>query len=378
MALPARHLIDLIRRAAPEDTAAEWDRVGIQCGDPDTKVDAVVLALDVRLSTIQLAIESDAGLIIAHHPLIFEPLKHIDPQSFPGRELVCLIERRIALYVAHTNADASRILSINRAIGAKLPLKSSSPFAAPPQAPAIKLVTFVPTKAVDKVRASLAQAGAGRIGEYESCSFNLTGTGTFLGSMESNPSIGERGRLERVEEVRLEMVCPKRSLHEILKALWKSHPYEEAAYDLYPLMEYQSGMHFLWEGELEREMTVEEFAHIVKERLGDGIAPVRFAGERGTLVKRIAWCSGGGKSLIQSLDPSRFDVYLTGDTGHHDALNCLSRGIALVDLDHYYTERLFIEVVSGYLSRHLPEGGVRLIPDTSGPVFQTPESPSLP
>ncbi len=373
MPLPASHLIDLIRKAAPEATAAEWDRVGIQCGDPGRLVDVAVITLDVRPSTIQLAMQSGAGVILAHHPLIFEPLKRIDPSTSPGRELVSLVENRIVLYVAHTNADSSRVLSMNGAIGRRLPLLSSSPAAAPRQLPDIKLVTFVPVADADKVRESLAQAGAGRIGEYESCSFNLIGTGTFLGSVDSNPTVGQRGSLERVEEVRLEMICPKRVLDGVLKALWESHPYEEVAYDLYPLAEYQSGMHFIWEGELEREMTLEEFAHVVRERLGDGIAPIRFAGDGGTRVRRVAWCSGGGKSLIQFLDPSRIDVYLTGDTGHHDALDCLSRGIALVDLDHYYTERLFIEVVIDYLSRHLPEDGIRLIPDTSGPVFRTPQ-----
>lgn len=378
MSLPARHILDLIRKVAPESTAAEWDRTGLQCGDPDSLVDAVVLALDVRPSTIQLAVDSGAGLIIAHHPLIFEPLRRIDPRVSPGRELISLIEQRIVLYVAHTNADASRVLSMNDAIGARLPLKSFSPATAPVQVADVKLVTFVPVEAADKVRDCLARAGAGKIGEYESCSFNLTGTGTFYGSNEANPTVGQRGRLERVEEVRLEMVCPKRGLDAILKALWDSHPYEEVAYDLYPLSGYQPGIVFMWEGELEQEMPLEEFARVVRDRLGDGIAPIRFAGNSATLVKRVAWCSGGGKSLIQFLDNTRIDVYLTGDTGHHDALECLSKGIALVDLDHYYTERLFLNMVGGYLSQQLPEGVVRLIPDTSGPVFRTPQGCYLP
>ena len=377
MSLPASQIINLIRKAAPEETAAGWDRVGLQCGDPRKTVEAVVIALDVRPSTIELAIQSGAGLILAHHPLIFEPLKRIDPQTSPGRELVSLIERGMVLYVAHTNADASRTLSMNGAMGARLPMKSFSPAAAPPQASDIKLVTFVPADSIDQVRDSLAQAGAGVIGEYGSCSFNLTGTGTFLGSNASNPAIGERGKLERVEEVRLEMVCPKRVLDGVLKSLWESHPYEEVAYDLYPLAGYQSEMHFVWEGELEQEVSLEEFAFTVRERLGDGVAPVRFAGERSSRVKRVAWCSGGGKSLIQFLDPARVDVYLTGDTGHHDALNCLSRGIALVDLDHYYTERLFMDQMCDYLSRHLPDGAVRLIPDTAGAVFQVPQGPQV-
>lgn len=369
MEIRASTLIDLLRRAAPEASAESWDRVGWQCGDPELPVQAVVIALDVRPETIECAIREEAGLLIAHHPLLFEPVTRIDPHSFPGRELTALIENRITLYVAHTNVDRSPTLSLNAAIGRRLPLKSHGPMASKWQDSDLKLVAFVPLNAVGQVRAALAEAGAGQIGEYTNCSFAIPGTGTFLGSESSSPTVGEKGKLETVEEIRLEMICPKRGLNRILRALWDSHPYEEVAYDLYPLSGYEDPRQFLWAGELAEETTLSRFAGLVRECLGDGLAPVKFAGDPGRRVKRVAWCSGGGKSLVKHLLPSDTDVYLTGDTGHHDALACLSKGIVLVDLDHYYTERLFLETIRDYLLRKLPDGSVRWILDPSGPVY---------
>ncbi len=367
----AATLIDLLRKAAPEASAESWDRVGLQCGDPERPIRAAVIALDVRPETIECAVREEAGLLIAHHPLTFEPMPRVDPRSFPGRELTALIENRIALYIAHTNIDRSPTLSMNAAIGKRLPLKSHGPMASQWRAAELKLVTFVPVKALEQVRAALAEAGAGQIGEYSSCSFAIPGTGSFLASETSNPTVGERGRLETVEEIRLEMVCPKRRLDRILRALWDSHPYEEVAYDLYPLSGFEDPRQFLWAGELAEAVPLSRFASLVRECLGDGVAPVKFAGDPDRKVKRAAWCSGGGKALVKHLHPSEADVYLTGDTGHHDALACLSKGVALVDLDHFYTERLFMETIRDYLEQNLPQGRVRLILDPSGPVYHS-------
>jgi dinuclear metal center YbgI/SA1388 family protein len=370
MAIPCDRIIELIRTVAPEENAANWDNVGLQCGDPKQPVAAVVLALDVRVETVEFAIEREAGLIVSHHGLIGSPLKRIDPTSSPGRELTMLLENGIALYVAHTNVDASPVLSMNATIGKRLPLKDFGPVAAPLRQDEMKLVTFIPKESVDAVRAALSEAGAGTIGEYTQCSFSLLGRGTFRGGKGTNPAIGEKGRLEEVEEFRMEMVCPKNRLDRVLTALWDSHPYEEVAYDLYPVAGYKTDLHFLWRGETEEAMTLSEFALAVKHRLGDGIAPVKFAGDPELSVREVAWCSGGGKGLIPLAGSLGVDVYLTGDTGHHDGLDSLSRGLALVDLDHYYTEHLFVENVRGFLAQELEGSDVTLLPDPVGPVYK--------
>jgi len=369
MTVSIGEIAGIIRKVAPENTAAEWDNVGLFCGDEEERVDTVVLALDVREETLALAVASEAGLILSHHPLVFSPLKRIDVRTHPGKEIALLLENRIALYTAHTNLDSSQILSVNASIGRRLPLRDFGPVAAPIQTAGMKLVTFVPVDSADRLRESLAEAGAGVIGEYSHCSFSLPGTGTFLGSEEAKPVVGQKGNLERVEEIRLEMLCPKDRLDRILSALWASHPYEEVAYDLYPLAGYRSDTHYLWMGELESERPLSVFASEVKHALGEGVAPVKFAGDPQRPIRRVAWCSGSGKGLVSHVAHLGVDAYLTGDMGHHDALSCLSQGLAVVDLDHYYTEKLFAEVMEEYLSQELGEGEVTFLPDRAGPVF---------
>jgi dinuclear metal center YbgI/SA1388 family protein len=354
---------------APEEHAASWDNVGLLCGDARALTETVVLALDVRPSTIEFAIEKEAGLIVAHHPLIFAPLKRIDRRSTPGKELSLLLENGIALYAAHTNVDSSEALSMNASMGRRLPFKDFGPVAAPIQSPGLKLVTFVPSESVVEVREALSAAGAGAIGDYSECAFSIPGTGSFRGGESTHPAIGERGRLEEVSEKRLEMLCPKNRLDAILLALWDSHPYEEVAYDLYPLSGYQSDSHYLWRGELEVEMTLADFAGAVRDNLGEGIAPVKYAGPGNRPIRTVAWCSGSGKSLIRSAAGLRVDAYLTGDTGHHDALEALSLGMALVDIDHYYSERFFMENLHHFLSTELEGEKVTFLPDPTGPVY---------
>lgn len=368
MGIRIRDICSAIETAAPLEWAAEWDHPGLQVGSGEAEVDAVVTALDVRSETFEKAREVGAGLVVVHHPPIFGPLHRIDPHTFPGREITTAIREGIALYAAHTNVDASPVLSMNLEIGKRLPLEDFAPVAQKPQADSLKLVTFIPVDSVPTVRSALAEAGAGIIGEYRECAFTSPGTGSFRGSDRSNPTLGERGMLEEVEEHRLEMVCPKRRLDVILKALWEVHPYEEVAYDLYPLSGYKSDSHYLWRGNLAEPTPLALFASQVKSSLGNEVAPVRYAGDPEREIRSVAWCSGGGKSLIAQAAGLGVDAFLTGDTGHHDALECLSRGMALIDLDHYHSECLFVEIMKDFLEEEFG-GALRIEPDPSGPVY---------
>ena len=368
MAIFIEEIVQAIEAVAPTEYAEDWDRVGFQVGSKRNETDTVVVTLDVRESTLEILSEEQAGLVVSHHPLLFSPLKTLQPNRFPGREVFSLIENGTALYVAHTNVDLSPVLTMNLEIGKRLPLEDFGPAVLKPHPASLKMVTFVPEDSLPQVRSALAEAGAGVIGEYRECAFAHRGIGSFRGSERSNPSIGERGVLEEVEEYRLEMLCPKSRLDRIIQALWLSHPYEEVAYDLYPLAAYQGDSHFLWRGTLAEPCSLRDLAERIKESLGAGIAPIRFAGDGNQVVRTIAWCSGGGKSLIEAASNLGVDVYLTGDTGHHDALNCLSLGVNLIDLDHFYTERFFVDIVCRFLEEELGDK-LRVIPDTSGPDY---------
>ena len=369
MGIEIREILGAIESVAPLDWAASWDRVGLQIGSDTQETDSVVLALDVRESTLRLVEETKAGLAIVHHPLIFSPLQTIQPDRFPGREVCALIQSGTALYVGHTNVDASPVLSMNLEMGKRLPLEDFGPVAMKPQPPSLKLVTFVPTESLPQVRSALSEAGAGNIGEYSECGFSHPGVGSFRGSDRANPAVGEKGILEEVEEARLEMVCPKSKLDQIVRALWETHPYEEVAYDLYPLAEYHNDSHHLWRGKLSEPMALAELANRIKQDLGEGVAPVRFAGEEDAEVSTLAWCSGGGKSLIGKAAALGVDVFLTGDTGHHDALECLSLGTNLIDLDHYYTERYFVGILKRFLEEEFGDR-IQIYGDEGRPVYQ--------
>lgn len=370
MSLTIQTILEKIHLAAPPEMAAEWDRIGLQVGDRQASVQKIFITLDVHHNSLARAVQQKADLVIAHHPLIFEPLRQIDLSTTPGREISTLIANRIALFIAHTNVDASPRLSMNRNLGELLDLQAMRIATAPFQPPQIKLVTFVPEDALDEVRQALSKAGAGEIGEYSECSFSTPGTGTFRGSLQSNPVIGSRGQLEKAREARLEMVCSKKKLDSILSALWEAHPYEEVAYDLYELSGHHSERHYLWTGELNQPQMLEEFAGRVQETIGRGEAPVRYAGDPKKMVKKVAWCSGGGKSLIRQLSSSMADVYVSGDTGHHDALSCLEKGIGLVDVDHFYTERFFISNLGKYLRESWNGSDLEVIEDEPHPVYR--------
>ena len=370
MPQPLYAILEVVRQAAPPEMAADWDRIGLQVGDRNAVIETVFITLDVSRESLGRAAQNSVGLVIAHHPLIFEPLRQIDFNSSPGCEIATLIHHRMALFIAHTNVDASPRLSMNRSLGELLELQDIQMSAAPFHPPQMKLVTFVPEAALDGVRQGLSKAGAGEIGEYSECSFTTQGVGTFRGSQQSNPVIGSRGQLEKVPEARLEMIFPKKKIDSVLAALLQAHPYEEVAYDLYELSGYHSEKHFLWKGELDQEIPLEDFAARVRKTIGRGEAPVRFAGDPKRKVKKISWCSGGGKSLIRQLNASTTDVYVTGDTGHHDALNCLEKGICLVDVDHFYTERFFISNMALYLREVFNDTKLRVLEDEPQPVYR--------
>jgi dinuclear metal center YbgI/SA1388 family protein len=345
-----------MEKIAPLECAESWDSVGYHVGSSHDHGRGVVLALDPTREVIRFTRDVQASLLITHHPLCLDkPVRKINPDCYPGREIHEMIRSGISLYVAHTNLDSSRDYSMNAEIGRRLPLKSFCCKSALFQGSRLKLVTFAPGEHVERICDVLAQTGAGVIGEYTHCAFTTQGKGTFLGSPASHPVIGSAGKLEKVEEVRIEMICPKERLDQILQTLRQVHPYEEVAYDLYPLEGYAPESRFIWVGELKEEMPLVALALLVQQTLGQSQAPVRYAGSPEQVVHRIAWCSGGGKSLLSLLSADEVDVFITGDTGHHDALLAKVKGLSLIDIDHYWTEQLFVDLMYDFLTKKLGE-----------------------
>ncbi|MQL53145.1 Nif3-like dinuclear metal center hexameric protein, partial [Desulfofundulus thermobenzoicus] len=233
MTVTGKGICELLEGLAPLELAEPWDNPGWQLGDPGVPVERVLLSLDVDEGVCREAIEMSARLIITHHPLFFKEIKEIRLDSPRGALVAGLIKAGIGVYAAHTNLDSAR-WGVNDALARRLNLRDIQVLR-PVREKYLKLVVFVPLDHVDGVREALGKAGAGWIGNYSDCTFGVQGTGTFRPREGTNPYIGTRGQLEKVPEVRLETILPKRLEKQVIEAMLRAHPYEEVAYDLYPL-----------------------------------------------------------------------------------------------------------------------------------------------
>ena len=327
----------LVHDAYPPAHAAEWDRVGLQVGDPEWPVERVVLTLDVTSAVIAEAAQVAGTLVLAHYPLFLRPLERLTSATAPGRVALAAARAGVAVVATHTNLDVATdgsgtsdpvmdVLEVEDAV----PLTSQTR-----EAEQVKLVTFVPAEQVDAVLDALAAAGAGTIGDYDRCSFRAPGTGTFRPRPGSRPFSGSVGRDNAEPEDRLEVVVPRSRLGEVVRALRRAHPYEEVAYDLYPLLT-GSDHGFGRVGTLPQPVPLRALAARLREGLP---APhLRYAGLPDRTVRRVAAVGGAGDSLIGAALAARADVYVTGDLRHHVVLDALEMGLAVVDAGHHATE----------------------------------------
>lgn len=352
----AAEIIGLLEDVAPPEMAEEWDRVGLQCGSPEKVVEAALVALEVTGEVVEEARGSGAGLVICHHPLIFEPLADLREDRPPG-DLVCSVIRSdLAVYAAHTNLDAAP-LGVNAALAESLGLRDHAPLAEGVTRPACKLVTFLPPEQVRAVSEALFEAGAGVIGDYHGCSFRSPGTGTFYAGPETSPAYGEKGRMNEVGEVRLEVLVEERLLGPALRALLNAHPYEEPAVDVYAVrVPWRGGLGRI--GELEVPMRLDGLADLCRERLGN--PAVRFAGRSGRVVRRVAVCGGRGAHLAAEAMRAGAEALVTGDVSHHQAVAALQMGLAVVDAGHYHTERTVVPHLARLLGERARRKGLEV------------------
>ncbi|HET6568068.1 MAG TPA: Nif3-like dinuclear metal center hexameric protein [Rhodothermales bacterium] len=351
-----RDIADVIEAWAAPASAQSYDNVGLQVGDPSRSVERAVIALDLTAGVIDEAKRTGAGLIITHHPLIFRPLRNVTAGSGPSGLAFQLASQGIALYSAHTNLDAAPG-GVSFALAEQLGLQDVR-FLKPFPETLYKLVTFVPPSHTDAVRQALADAGAGRIGDYDSCSFSLRGTGTFRPGEEASPFIGTTGGgLESVEEDRLEVEVARWDLGRVVQALRSAHPYEEVAYDVYPVQQANTRAGFGAVGRLPAPEPLEAFLRRVSSRLG--AESLQYVGAPGQVVHRVAVCGGSGSDLTATAMASGADAYVTADVTYHkffDVLDAEDRPrMVLIDAGHYQTEAVTEEILRAYLAERFPD-----------------------
>lgn len=345
-----REIIDCIEDFAPVALQESWDNCGLLAGDPSSEGISGVITLDVTEAIIDEAISNGDNLIIAHHPFIFSGIKKVNGKNETERILIKAIKNSIAIYVAHTNIDVVKN-GVSWMMARRLRLQKVATLSKG-KGLLKKLVVFVPENHADVVRNAIFNAGAGRIGNYGSSSFNSMGEGTFCGDEMTNPFIGKPGEMHSESEIKIETVFPVYLQSKVISAMLSVHPYEEVAYDIYPLENKHETIGLGVVGLLDQAMDVSDFLTLVKDTF---CCPVlKYAGKINKKIERIALCGGSGSSLIEEAINSDADVYITGDIKYHQFFN-LDNRMMVIDIGHYeseqFTKELFYEIVTNKFSK---------------------------
>jgi dinuclear metal center YbgI/SA1388 family protein len=344
-------VIQLMEQLAPKHYAMPDDKIGLQLGSLQKEITKVLVALDVTNEVVDEAIREGANLIIAHHAIIFRALAHLQTDTPSGRLYEKLIKHDIAVYIAHTNLDVAEG-GVNDMLAAALGLEVAGHLEDVHTEKLQKLVVFVPQTHHEQVLNALFAAGAGWIGQYSNCSFNIPGTGTFLPQAGTEPFIGDVGKLERVQEVRIETIVPESLQRKAVQAMLKAHPYEEVAYDLYP-MDLKGRVFGLGRvGKLPGPVTLRELAE--RAKLVFDVPAVRVVGDLSRPIRKVAVLGGSGGRYVRHAQFAGADVLVTGDIDYHTAHDALAAGMCLLDVGHN-VEKLLKRGVADYLTTKLRE-----------------------
>ncbi|MBM6619275.1 Nif3-like dinuclear metal center hexameric protein [Bacillus suaedaesalsae] len=340
-------VIHMFEQFSPLSLAMEDDQFGLQIGTLNKKIHNVMVTLDLLENVVDEAIDKSIDLIISHHPPIFRPIKHIRTDSTSGKIIEKCIKHDIAVYSAHSNLDIT-VGGVNDLLAEALKLKDVEILSKTYETKLKKLVVFVPVADEDRVREALGNAGAGHIGNYSNCTFNALGTGTFLPENGSNPYIGHQGRVERVEEVRIETIFPESIQKQVIREMQKAHPYEEVAYDIYPVENIGEAYGLGRIGHLEKSMTLEEFAEFVKTSLD--VEGVRVVGDVNAKIQKVAVLGGDGNKYIKQAHFKGADVFVSGDIYYHLAHDAMGLGLNIIDPGHHI-EKVMIKGVAKILEK---------------------------
>jgi dinuclear metal center YbgI/SA1388 family protein len=346
-------IISVIETNAPLALQENYDNAGLAVGDAGMQVQSALLCIDVTEKIIAEAIQLGANLIISHHPVLFHPLKKLTGAAVDERIILAAVQNNIALYSAHTNLD-NILTGVNQKICEKLNLLHTG-ILVPKEGALRKLVTFVPADHEETVRTALFNAGTGHIGQYDQCSFNAGGQGSFRALPGTHPYTGEINKFHLENETRIETVFPAYLQNQIIRALLSAHPYEEVAYDIYRIENsYEmagSGMI----GVMEKPMAENEFFQHVKDIFRCGI--IRCSPFLNKEVKKVAVCGGSGAFLAGAAMAAHADVFLTGDVRYHQFFEADGR-IIIADIGHYESEQFTIEIFYELLTKNLPNFAV--------------------
>lgn len=358
-----KEILQAIENVAPIPLQEDFDNSGLQVGDVNREVTGALLCLDVTESVIDEAVSLGCNLIISHHPLAFKPFKSLTGRTYVERCMIAAIKHDIVVYAAHTNLD-NAVQGVNFKLAEMLGLQQVR-ILSPQKDALLKLVMFVPESHVEYVRNALFNAGAGNIGNYDSCSFNLHGEGTFRANESADPFVGDIGKLHFEKEVRIETVLPKFKQADVLRALLSVHPYEEPAYDFYPLKNdwAQAGSGVV--GVLPEPMPEQEFLYLLKDVFN--LATIRHTKLQNREIHDVALCGGSGAFLIPEAIAYGADAFITGEAKYNDFFDVEGR-LLLAVVGHYESEICTKDIFFDVISKKFPTFAVHKSAFDSNPV----------
>ena len=349
--MTGKEIIKYLEEWAPKGIAWEKDNVGLQVGNPDLKVKNILLSLDINEDVIKSAIKEKCNFIISHHPLLFHPLKNLDFSGSKNAKLIeQLIKNNITIYSSHTNLDFTKH-GVSYQLARRLDLKNIN-FLKNLKENQFKLCVFVPLTHINNVADAMHHAGAGIIGEYSHCSFQTIGTGTFKGSELSNPFLGKKGKTESADEVKLEVLVNEWKLSQVINSMKKAHPYEEVAYDVYSLKNYNVNYGIGAIGDLNISLKPKDFLKFVSSKLKTN--GLRYSTGKTQTIKKVAVCGGSCGELFDEATKQNADAFITADLKYHTFQDSEGK-ILLIDAGHYETEEPIIDEIKRRLDSFLNE-----------------------
>lgn len=358
-----RQIIRELEEFAPLPLQESYDNSGLAVGNINTEVDSVLLCLDVTLEVLDEAEKKGAGLIISHHPVIFGKLGKLTGSTFTERLIIKAIKSGIALYSAHTNID-SVTGGVNSRIAEKIGLRDCE-ILSPVKGILKKLAVFVPRDHASPVRQAIFDAGAGHIGEYDQCSFNVEGEGSFRGSEKSDPFTGKPGTLHFEKEIRIETIFPGFLETRIIERMKEAHPYEEVAYDIYPLDNIydRAGMGMI--GDLEYPAESHEFLKKLKEVFHAEC--IRYSPAAFRKISRVAVCGGSGGFLAGQARKGGADIFVTGEIKYHDFFQA-DQEMMLAEIGHFESEQFTLGIFHELLTKKFVNFAVHFSDVKTNPI----------
>jgi dinuclear metal center YbgI/SA1388 family protein len=361
--MTVQDVINQLQELAPLNYAEDFDNVGLLVGDKNQKVSGILVTLDTLEAVVDEAIENNCNLIVSFHPIIFKGLKKLTGKTYVERVVIKAIKHNVAIIAIHTALD-NAFQGVNSIICDQLQLKNKK-ILIPQQGTLKKLQTYVPKDHAESLRSALFEAGAGNIGNYDSCSFNLQGTGTYRGNQDANPSYGEAGKLHKENETLISVVFQKHNQSKIVSALINKHPYEEVAYEITTLDNTNQYIGMGMIGELETEMNAEECLNYVKHKMNT--AHIRHSKLIDRPIKKIAVLGGSGSFAISAAKAAGADLFVTADLKYHDFF-IAENDIVLADIGHYESEQFTKSFLVDYLSKKITNFAVVLSKTNTNPV----------